>query len=158
MAGDAKAWVEDELAKVQDALVVAEEARCKAEAKAAPLEVEQTSLLLEIRAAKDEVSFLQSQEGKDKAALEEDYHKALELIFANGYGCCMFKHNICGDQPEVLDDMSDSFDPLPPEFFVNPRYPPAQVVTEATTTEVHQKEAAEKLERSAPVGDLDETS
>ena len=37
-----------------------EEAKRKAEAEAAHLEVERTSLLLEIRAAKDEVSFLQS--------------------------------------------------------------------------------------------------
>ena len=47
-ASDAKAWAEDELARVQDALVVAEEDRCKAEAKVAFLEVERTSLLLEV--------------------------------------------------------------------------------------------------------------
>ena len=73
---------------------------------------------------KDEVSSLQSQVGKDKEVMEEDYHKALELIFSYGYGCCVFKHNICGDQPEVLDGMPDSFDPLPPKFFMNPRCPP----------------------------------
>ena len=65
------------------------------------------------------MSSLQSQAGKDKAAIEENYQKALELIFAYGYGCCMFKHNICGDQPEVLNGMPDFFDPLPPEFFAN---------------------------------------
>ena len=73
--------------------------------------------------SKDEVSSLQSQVGKDKEVMEEDYHKALELIFSYGYGCCVFKHNICGDQLEVLDGMPDSFDPLPPEFFMNPRCP-----------------------------------
>ena len=61
------------MARVQDALAVAEEARRKAEAKAAHLEVEWASLLLDIGAAKDEVSFLQSQVGKDKKAMEEDY-------------------------------------------------------------------------------------
>ena len=69
-AGDAKALTEDKLARVKDALVVAEEAR--------------TSLLLDIKAARDEVSSLYSQAGKDKEAMEEDYQKALELIFAYG--------------------------------------------------------------------------
>ena len=65
-------------------------------------------LLLELGAAKDELSSLQSQAGKDKEAIEEDYQKALELIFAYGYECCVFKHNICGDQPELSDGMHDS--------------------------------------------------
>ena len=66
--------------------------------------------MLEVGATKDEVSSLQSQAGKDKVAMEEDYQKALELIFAYGYGCCMFKHNICDDQPEVPN-------PIPPTLF-----------------------------------------
>ena len=45
VAGDAKAQVKNELARVQDALAVAEEAKRKVEAEAAHLEVEQTSLL-----------------------------------------------------------------------------------------------------------------
>ena len=60
-----KAWAEDELARVQDALAVVEEARPKAESKVACLEVERTSLLLEIGATKDEVSSLQSQTGRE---------------------------------------------------------------------------------------------
>ena len=64
--------MEDNLARVQDALVIVEEARRKVEAEGACLEVEQTLLLLEVGATKDEVSFLQSQVGKDKAAMEED--------------------------------------------------------------------------------------
>ena len=53
--------------------------------------------------------------------MEEDYEKALELIFAYVYGCCMFKQNIYGDQPEASNDMPDSSDPFPLEFFANPR-------------------------------------
>ena len=83
------------------------------------------SLMLELRATKD-VSSLKFQASKDKEAVKEDYQKALEVIFVYCYGCCMFKHNICGSQPEVLDGMPDSFDPLPPEFFVNPRCPRSQ--------------------------------
>ena len=55
--------------------------------------------MLKLKAAKDEVSSFHSQVGKDKEAMEEDYQKTLELIFAYGYGCCMFKDNICGDKP-----------------------------------------------------------
>ena len=60
MTGDVKAQEEKELARVQDALVVANEDRHKAEVEASHLEVERTSLILEIRVGKDEVSSLQS--------------------------------------------------------------------------------------------------
>ena len=98
--------------------VIAEEAKRKAKAKVAHLEAERTSPLLEIGAAKDEVSFLHSQASKDKEAMEEDYQKALELIFAYGYRCCVFKHNICGDQPKVPDGMPDSSSPTPSTCFL----------------------------------------
>ena len=61
--GDAMVRMEKELARVRDTLAVAEEARHKAEVKAALLEVERTSLLQYIKPAKDEVSSLQSQVG-----------------------------------------------------------------------------------------------
>ena len=85
------------MARVQGALAVLEEARCKAEVETSRLEVKRTSLLLELGATKDEASSLHSKAGKDKEAMEEDYQKGLELIFSYGYGCCVFKHNICGD-------------------------------------------------------------
>ena len=65
--------MEEELARVREALAAVEEARGKIEVEATRLEVEWTSLLQNIGAAKDEVSFLQSQVGKDKEAMEEDY-------------------------------------------------------------------------------------
>ena len=57
------------------------------------------------------------------------------MIFSYGYGCCVFKHNICGDHPEVPNGILNSADPLPPEFFVNPGCPFVQVASEATTIE-----------------------
>ena len=48
----------------------------------------------------------------------------MEVIFAYGYECCVLKHNICGDHPEVPNGMLDSSVPLPLEFFANPRCPP----------------------------------
>ena len=65
---------------------------------------------------------------------------------------------ICGYQLEVLDGMLDSSDPLPPEFFVNPKCPPVPVATEAASMEVHQSEAVEEPKKSALVGDFDGTS
>ena len=118
------ARVKDVLAAVEEARAVAEEARCKAESKVTRLKVDQTSLLLDLRVAKDEVSSLQSQVDKDKEAMEEECQKAMEVIFVYGYECCVFKHNIFGDCPEVPKVMSDSTDPLPSEFFVNPGCPP----------------------------------
>ena len=100
------------------------------------------SLLLELEASKDEVSSLHSQEGKDQEAMEEDYQKALEQILAYGYGCCAFKHNICGDQPGIPDGMHDFADPFSPEFFVNLGCPPTPTVVEAKAAEVHLGEAA----------------
>ena len=143
MEGDL-ARVKDALAAVDEARVVAEEARRKAEFEAAQLEVGQTSLLLELGTVKDEVSSLQSQAGQDKEAMKEEYRKALKVISDYGYRCCVFKHNICGDCPKVSKGMPDSADPLPPEFFVNPGCPPVQVVVKATATEVPLNEAAKE--------------
>ena len=85
--------------------------------------------------------------------MEEDFQKALELIFAYSYECCMFKHNICGDQPEVLGGMPDSSGPLPLEFFVDPRCPSAPATIEAIVAEVDQSKVAKEPEMSAPIGD-----
>ena len=90
--------------------------------------------------------------------MEEDYSKALKLIFAYGYRCCMFKHNICGDQPEVPDGKPDSFDLLPLEFFANPRCPSIPTATKATIAEMDQSKAVKDPERSAPSGDFVGTS
>ena len=71
--------MEGDLSRVKGALTVAEkaralaeEARRKADSKAAQLEVERTFLLLELEAAKDEVSSFQSQASKDKKAMKEE--------------------------------------------------------------------------------------
>ena len=82
--------------------------------------------------------------------MEKEYHKTLEVIFAYGYGCCVFKHNICEDRPEVLDGMPNSADLLPLGFFTNPGCPPVQAVPEASATEVPlNEEAKEPMEIAA---------
>ena len=76
--------------------------------------------------------------------MEEEYQKALEVIFTYGYGCYVFKHNICGDRPEVPKGMLDSVDPLPPEVFVNHGCPPIQAATEVIETEESPGETAQE--------------
>ena len=65
----------------------------------------------------------------------------------------MFKHNICGDQPEVQDGMPNSSDLLPPKFFANPECPSALAATEVTATEVNRSEATKEPEKNAFIGD-----
>ena len=57
---DTRARAEEDLAGVQEALAAMEEGRHKAEAGIARLEVDRTSLLLELKATKDEVSSFHS--------------------------------------------------------------------------------------------------
>ena len=97
--GSVRARVESELARVQNALAVLEEARRKAEDKASHLAVERVSLLLELGTSKDEVSALQAKALKEKKAMDEAYEEGFDVIFNYGYGCCAFAHNICGNQP-----------------------------------------------------------
>ena len=53
--------------------------------------------------------------------MEEDSQRALESSFTYGYGRCVFKQNICGDQLEVPDCMPDSLNFLFPKFLANLR-------------------------------------
>ena len=48
------------------------------------------------------------------------------------------KNNMCEDQPDILDGMPDSSNPLPLEFFDNPRCPPVLVADKALYAEVSQ--------------------
>ena len=127
--------VKNALAATGEAIEVAEEARSKTESEAIELEVDRTSLLLKLGTVKDEVF----SPCKDK-----EYHKDLEVIFAYGYGCCIFKHNIYGDRPEVPQGMPDSADPLPLEFFDNPGCPLVQPAAEATKIKVPLNEATKE--------------
>ena len=141
--------MEVDLTKALNSLAAAEEGgrRSKAEiarleAEFAPVEVERASLLLELEASKREVSSLHARASKDREYMEEDYQGYLDLFFVYGYGCCAFKNNIYGDRPDIPDGMPDSSNPLPPEFFDNPRCPPALTVDKAIDVEVRQGGAA----------------
>ena len=117
VAGNAKARVESKLARVQNALAVAEEPRRKAEDEVSRPTDERVSLLLELGACKDEISAIWAEAFRENEALREAYEGGLDVIFNYGYGCCAFAHNICGSHPEVPDGMQDTSKSLSPEFF-----------------------------------------
>ena len=85
--------------------------------------------------------------------MEENYYKALHVIFSYDYGCCDFKHNICRDQPKVPNVMPDSFDPLPHEFFVSPRWPLILMATDDITAEAHLSQVVKKPEENDSIKD-----
>ena len=111
---NAREKVESELARVQNAIAVAKEARWKVEDEVSHLADERVYLLLELGICKDEVSAIQAEALKEKRALEEAYEDGFDVIFNYGYGCCAFAHNIYGSQPKVPDGMSDMSKPLSP--------------------------------------------
>ena len=63
----------------------------------------------------------------------------------------MFQNNICRGLPKIPDDMPDSANPLPPEIFVNPRYPPALATVEAKDAEANHGREVEDSERGVVV-------
>ena len=145
---DAKARVEVDLTKALNSLAATEEGGRRSEvettwlkAEFARVEAEQESLLLELEASKREMFSLHARASKDKEDMAKDYHGSLDLIFAYGSGCCAFKNNICGDRPDIPDGMPNSSNPLPLEFFYNPRCPPVLAVDKAIDAEVSEGKA-----------------
>ena len=53
-----------------------------------------------------------------------EFDASSDVIFNYGYDCCAFAHNIRWSKPMIPAGMPDTYAPLTPEFFVNPRCPP----------------------------------
>ena len=138
--------IDSELAWVQRALELAEEARERAESKhRAAREVlaaageackkeeeengrlvdEKLALVIELRAVKDEFSAFREKAAADRETMEAEFNSSGNALFNYCYGCCVFTHNICGSKPQIPNGMSDSSIPLTPEFFSNPQCPQA---------------------------------
>ena len=150
VAGSARAKVESELARVQNDLAAAEEARRKADDEVSRLTDERVSLLLELGTCKDEMSAIRAEALKEKEALRKAYEEGFDVIFNYGYGCYAFAHNICGSQLEVLNGMPDMSKPSSPEFFINPRCPPGVIPAEAASIDGHLDEVTNAPEREDP--------
>ena len=86
----------------------------------------------------------------------EDCQRALEPSFTYGYGGCVFKHNIYGDQLEVLDCTPDSSNFLFPKCVAVLRCPPVWVSFGDAAAMELRREVAEESSRGAPLRDLNE--
>ena len=141
--------VETELARVQRALGLAEEARRKAEFdRGAAQEVlaatweaykkveeensqlaeEKLALVIELGAVKDDFAAFREKAAAEKEMLEAAFDSSGDTLFNYGYGCCAFAHNICGSKPEIPEGMPNPSVPLTVDFFANSRYPPSASV------------------------------
>ena len=78
---------------------------------------------------KDESTAFQEKGAADRETMEAEFDSSGDALFNYGYGCCVFKYNICRSKPQIPDGMSDPSVPLTLEFFANPRCPPSIVPT-----------------------------
>ena len=123
-AKDARLKADSERDAARQALVVAEEARRKAEEENGCLTDERLSLLMELGATKDDFAAFRERTSTEKTTMEGEFDASSDMIFNYGYGCCTFAHNICRSEPLIPARMLDTSTPLTPEFFMNPRCPP----------------------------------
>ena len=116
---------ESELDSVQQALATTREAFRKAEEEICRLTDKRLSLIMKLGAGKEELTAFQVKTTTERKAMEEEFDASSNVIFNYGYGCCTFVHDICGSKSMISAGMPDTSEPLPPEFFINPRCPPS---------------------------------
>ena len=80
---------------------------------------------MELGAGKEKLVVFQEKAATNRKVMEEEFDVSSNVIFNYGYGCCAFAHDICGSKPTIPVGMSDTSEPLPQEFFFNPRCPPS---------------------------------
>ena len=140
-----QAQVVTELARVQRALGLTEEARrkaefdrgatqevlaatgeaCKkAEEENSQLAEEKLALIIELGAVKDDFTAFREKVAAEKEMMEAAFDSSGDTLFNYDYGCCAFAHNICRSKPEIPDGMPNPSVPLTADFFANPRCPP----------------------------------
>ena len=141
-----RAQVETELARVQRALGLVEEARRKAEFdREAAQEVlasmgeackkakkenrqlaeEKLALIIKLGAVKDDFAVFREKAVAEKEMMEAAFDSSGDTLFNYGYGCCAFAHNICRSKPEIPDGMPNPLVLLTTDFFANPSCPPS---------------------------------
>ena len=165
--------VETELARVQHALGLAEEARrkaefdrraaqevlaatgeaCKkAEEKNSQLAEEKLALVIELGAVKDDFAAFKEKAAVEKETLEAAFDSSGDTLFNYGYGYCAFAHNICGSKPEIPEGMPNPSVPLTMDFFANPRYPPSASVAASALDPVVFSEGDHSVNSPSAVG------
>ena len=120
---NARLKAESERGVAQEALAVAGEAYRKAEEENIHLADERLALVMELGTIKDDFAAFREKVVADRETMEAEFDASGDMLFNYGYGCCIFTHNICESKPQILDGISDPSVPLTPEFFANPRCP-----------------------------------
>ena len=152
-----RAQIESELARVQNALALAEEACRKAEfdhgtaqeAFSAMREAckkaeeenshsakEKLALVIELGAVKDDFAAFREKAAADREMMEATFDSRGDTLFNYGYGCCAFAHNICGSKLEIPKGMLNPSIPLTADFFANPRCPPGSLAAASSLVPV----------------------
>ena len=96
------------------------EARRKAKEDNGRLTNERLSLLMELRATKDDFEAFWERTSSEKTTMEAEFDASSDVNFNYGYGYCAFAHNICGSVPLIPVGMPNTSTPLTAEFFMNP--------------------------------------
>ena len=169
-AVNTRAQIESELARVQRALALSEEARRKAELEcgaaqevsAAAREAckkaeeenshladEKLALVIELGTLKDNFDAFREKGAADRGMMEVEFDSNDDTLFNYGYGCCAFAHNICGSKTQIPDGMPNPSVPLTAEFFANPCCPPGASATASALAHVAVSE--EERSKNSPV-------
>ena len=97
---------------------------------------------MEVGAGKEELVTFQAKETAKREAMEAEFDASSDVIFNYGYGCCAFAHDIHGSKPMIPAGMLNTTEPLPPEFFINPRCPPSASSNPPSTLNVREELSA----------------
>ena len=124
VAENARLSAESERGVAHEALAVAREACKKAEEENSRLADERLALVVELGTIKDDFAAFWEKVVADKETMEAKFNASGDTLFNYGYDCCVFMHNICWSKPQIPYGMPNSSVPLTPEFFANPRCPP----------------------------------
>ena len=131
---------ESELGSIQQALVAAKEACWREKEESGRLTDKRLSLLMELRATKDDFAAFREKSYAERSALEADFDASSDVIFNYGYSCCAYAHNIRGSKPRIPHGMPDTSTPLTLKFFVNPRCPPGSSFALSTVEPIETTE------------------
>ena len=145
-AVNTRAQIESELAQVQSALVLTEEARWRVEfeheaaQEALKKEEEENglsanenvALIIELGALKYNFAAFRDKAAANREAIEAEFDSSGDTLFNYGYGCCSFTYNICGSKPQIPNGIPNPSVSLTAEFFANPRCPPGPSTAAST--------------------------
>ena len=129
LAEEARQRAEFEHGATQEALATAGEACKKAEEENDHLVDEKLALVIELGPLKDDFATFRDKATVHMEAMEAEFESSGDTLFNYGYGCYAFKYNICGSTPQIPDGMPNPSVPLTAEFFANPRCPPSVLAT-----------------------------